>query len=127
MEFAVYLVPFGVKLDCLFEIFFASRGRTVLLRTYLLELLLLGSFILDLPAFSSFGLPGGSVGKKSACNVGGLGLIPLLGKSFGEGNGYPPQYSGLENPMDSIVHVGAKSRTQLSNFHIFIWNYCAFI
>ena len=43
LEFAVYLVPFGVKLECLFEIFFASRGKTVLLRTYLLELLLLGS------------------------------------------------------------------------------------
>ena len=116
MEFAVYLVPFGVKLDCLFEIFFASRGRTVLLRTYLLELLLLGSFILDLPAFSSFGLPGGSVGKKSACNVGGLGLIPLLGKSFGEGNGYPPQYSGLENSICLVHGVAESEMTEQLSF-----------
>ena len=32
-----------------------------------------------------------------------LGLIPVLGRSCGEGKGYPLQYSGLENPMDSIV------------------------
>ena len=42
----------------------------------------------------------GSVGKESACNVGDLGLIPWLGRSPGEGNGYPFQYSGLENSMD---------------------------
>ena len=35
----------------------------------------------------------------------------------GEGKGYPLQYSGLENPMDCIVHGVAKSRTRLSNFH----------
>ena len=43
------------------------------------------------------GFPGGSVGKESACNV---GSIPGLGRSPREGNGYPFQYSGLENPMD---------------------------
>ena len=48
----------------------------------------------------SMGFPCGSAGKESACNVGGLGLIPGLGRSPGEGNGYPLQYSGLENPMD---------------------------
>ena len=42
----------------------------------------------------------GSDGKESACNVGDLGLIPGLGRSPGEGNGYPLQYSGLENSMD---------------------------
>ena len=36
----------------------------------------------------------------SACNVGDLGLIPELGRSHGEGKGYPLQYSGLENSMD---------------------------
>ena len=35
----------------------------------------------------------------------------------GEGNGYPLQYSGLENSMDCIVHEVAKSQTRLSNFH----------
>ena len=42
---------------------------------------------------------GGSEGKESACSVGDLGLIPGSGKSPGEGNGNPLQYSGLENPM----------------------------
>ena len=46
--------------------------------------------------------------KESAYNVGDLGLIPELGRSPGEEKGYPLQYSGLENSMDSIVHV-AKS------------------
>jgi len=43
------------------------------------------------------GFPGGSVGKESACNAGNLDSIPGLGRSPGEGNGYPLQYSGLEN------------------------------
>ena len=43
--------------------------------------------------------------------------IPVLGRSPGEGNGNPPQYSGLENSMDSIVHGVAKSWTRLSDFH----------
>ena len=60
--------------------------------------------------------PHSSVGKESACNAGDLGLIPGLGRSPGEGNGNPLQYSCLENPMDRgawqvIVHGVAKSRT----------------
>ena len=43
-------------------------------------------------------------------------MSPGLGRSPGEGKGYPLQYSGLENPMDRIVHRVAKSRTRLSNF-----------
>ena len=62
--------------------------------------------------------PGGSAGKESACNAGDLGPIPGLGRPPGEGNGYPHQYSGLENLMDSIVYGVAKSRTRLSNFHL---------
>ena len=61
--------------------------------------------------------PGGSAGKESTCNVEDLGSIPGLGRSPGEGNGYPLKYSGLENSMDCIVHGVAKSQTQLSNFH----------
>ena len=49
------------------------------------------------------GFPCGSADKESACNVGDLGLIPGLGRSPGEGNGYPLQYSGLENSMNCIV------------------------
>ena len=50
--------------------------------------------------FRRVGVPGGSDSKESACNVGDLGLIPGLGRSPGEVNGYPLQYSGLENSMD---------------------------
>ena len=53
----------------------------------------------------------GSAGKESACNVGDLGLITGLGRSPGEGNGYPLQYSGLDNSRDFIVHGVAKSRS----------------
>ena len=61
-----------------------------------------------------WGSPHSSAGKESACNAGDLDLIPELGRSPGEGKGYPLQYSGLENPMDYIVHEVAKS---LSTFH----------
>ena len=61
-----------------------------------------------------------SAGKEFACNAGDLGLIPGLGRSPGEGNGYPLQYSCLENPMDrgawqATVHGVTKSWTQLSD------------
>ena len=63
---------------------------------------------------------GGSAGKESTCNVGVMGSIPGLGRSPGEGNSYPLQYSGLENSMDT-VHGVAKTRTQLSNFSLSLW------
>ena len=63
------------------------------------------------------GFPGGSAGKESTCNAGDLGSIPGLGRSSGEGKGYPLQYCGLENSTDCILHEVAKSRTQLSDFH----------
>ena len=49
--------------------------------------------------------------------MGDLGSIPGLGRSPGEGKGYPLQYSGLENAMDCIVHGVSKSRTRRSHFH----------
>ena len=55
--------------------------------------------------------------EESTCNAGDLGLIPGLGRSPREGKGYPLQYSGLENSVDSMVHRVAKSWTRLSNFH----------
>ena len=58
--------------------------------------------------------------KESVRNVGDLGLIPGLGRSPGEGNSYPLQYSGLENSMDCMVHGVAKSWTQLSDFHLLL-------
>ena len=56
--------------------------------------------------------------KESACNAGDPSSIPGSERSCGEGNSYSLQYSGLENPMDCIVHGVTKSRTQLSDFHI---------
>ena len=68
---------------------------------------------------------GCSVSKESACNAGDTGSIPGLGRSPGEGNGYPLQYSCLENPMDrgvdrgawrATVHGVARSQTWLSDW-----------
>ena len=56
----------------------------------------------------------GSAGKESSCNAGDLGSIQVW--SLREGNGYPFQYSGLENSMDLLVHGVAKSQTPLSSF-----------
>ena len=75
--------------------------------------------------------PGGSEIKASACNAGDLGSIPGSGRSPGEGNGNPLQYSCLENPMDgwawwATVHRVTKSWTRLSNFtshHFYMWTY----
>ena len=68
------------------------------------------------------GFPGGSEVKASACNAGDLGSIPGSGRSPGEGNGNPLQYSCLENPMEggawwAAVHEVTKSRTRL-HFHV---------
>ena len=76
---------------------------------------------LTTPASLLKGFPGGSEVKAPACNAGDLGSIPGLGRSTGEGNGNPLQYSCLENPMDggawwATVHGVAKSQTRLSNF-----------
>ena len=64
------------------------------------------------------GFPDSSVGKEFACNAGDPGSIPGLGRSPGEGQGYPLQCSGLENSMDCIVHGVVKSQTRLRDFHI---------
>ena len=69
---------------------------------------------------NAVGFPRSSAGKESACNEGDLGLIPGLGRSPGEGNGSPLQYSCLENPPDrgawwAMVHGVTKSQTQLND------------
>ena len=61
--------------------------------------------------FVSLPHPCGSAGKEYACSVGDLGSIPGLGRSPEEGEGYPLQYSGLENSMDCTVHRVPKSWT----------------
>ena len=64
-----------------------------------------------------WGVPSGSVNEESACNAGDLGSIPGSGRSPGGGNGYPLQYSGLENSMDCIVRGVTKIQIRLSDFH----------
>ena len=69
-------------------------------------------FIIQLShLYTSMGFPHSSSGKESSCNTGDLDSIPGLGRSLGEGKGYPLQYSGLENSRNYIVHGGAKSQT----------------
>ena len=75
------------------------------------------------------GFPGGSDGKESACNAGRPGFDPGSGRSLGEGNGYPLQYSCLEIPMDRgawrvTVYGVAKGWTQLSQFHSLMLELC---
>ena len=78
--------------------------------------------------FFHLGFPGGSDGKEFACNGEDPGSIPGLGRSPGEGNDNPLQYSCPENPMDggawqATVHGVAKSWTRLSDFTIlFLWS-----
>ena len=75
------------------------------------------------------GFPCSSAGKKSACNVGDLGSIPGLGRSPGEGKGYPFQYSGLESSFHGLYSPGGcrelDTSEQISlflffNIHLFI-------
>ena len=76
----------------------------------------------SLPSPVFLGFPGGSAGKEPACNAGDVGSIPGLGRSPGEGKGYPLQYSGLENSMDCITHGVPKTWTRLSDFHFDTYN-----
>ena len=70
----------------------------------------------ELENWNRAGFPSGSNSEEHACNEGDLSSIPGLGGSSGEGNGYPPQYSGLENSMNrgswwATVLGVAKSQT----------------
>ena len=90
-----------------------------ILETYFLSFFGGGDEIL-MVLLHSKGFPGGSGGKVSACNEGEPCLIPGFGRSSGEGNGNPLQYSCLKNSMDrgawwATVHGVTKSQTQLSN------------
>ena len=69
---------------------------------------------------ANLGFPSGSDGKESACSAGDPGSVPGLGRSPGEGNGNPLQYSCQENSMDrgawrATVSGVARSQTQLSD------------
>ena len=89
----------------------------------------LGDEISSLQA-AALGFSGSPVYKESACNAGDLGSIPGMGRYPGEGNGYPLQYSCLENPMDrgawwATDHGVAKSQTRLSVFTFTFFHSCS--
>ena len=130
--FLIYicLAMFGVKSIsiCLFATWTSSLVKC-LVRSLIYFLITLFAFLLlsfqdslhiFLFIFVYWGFPDSSVGKESTCSAGDLGSIPGLGRSPGEGKGYPLQYSGLENSMDCIVHGVARSQTWPSNFHLYI-------
>ena len=71
----------------------------------------------SLPTPVFLGFPGGSDSKESACDTGDLGLIPGLGRSPGEGNGYPLQCSCLENSMHRGAWQLQFMGSQLRDFH----------
>ena len=73
------------------------------------------------PQITLLCFPDGSAGKESTCNA---GLIPRLGRSPGEGKGYPLQYSGLENSMGTIQSMGSQivSHDWMSDFHFLYKN-----
>ena len=75
-------------------------------------------------AFTS-DFPSGSDGKESACNAGDLGSIPGLRRPLGEGNGYPLQYSSLENSMEESEKAGLKLNIQKLNCAIWFHHYMA--
>ena len=67
--------------------------------------------LLNLVLVFYWGFPGGSDGKESTCSARDLGSLSGLGRFPGEGNGYPFQYSGLENSIDCTFHGAAKCQT----------------
>ena len=73
-------------------------------------------------------IPCGLAGKESFCNVGDLGSVPGLGRSLGEGKGYPLQYSGLENSMGCIVRRGHKELDTTEQLSLSLsWQSCWYI
>ena len=67
--------------------------------------------VIKISQYEVKGFSGGSVVKNAPANAGDVSSIPGLGRSPGEGKGYPCQYSGLENSMDCIVLGVAKNQT----------------
>ena len=83
----MYVSTFSVQFPCMYNEDFLK---------------ILYSIYMYVCVYIYMGFPGGSAGKETACNGRDLGSISGLGRSPGEGNGYPLQYSGLESPMGHI-------------------------
>ena len=110
LNFGIFKVPYTIVTDSIIVFNVLAKHLKILLKSKFSPLII---------KIAYQGFPGGSDSKESACNAGNPALIPGLGRSPGEGNGNPHQYSCLENPMDrgawrAIVHGIAKSQTGLS-------------
>ena len=93
--------------------------QSCFLLTYWIYLLVLIAFVWSVSGFLDF--PGGSDSKESACNAGDPGSVPGLGRSPGEGNGYPLQYTCLENSMDrgaSQATIHGVTKSQCIGYHV---------
>ena len=112
----------GVYVKHLIDEFLMIIYLKRIFKKYPIILVVWESWLVVVLPFIVRGFPGGSEVKASAYNAGDLGSIPGLGRSPGEGNGNPLQYSCLENPWTEepgglhTVHRVAKSRTRLSDF-----------
>ena len=86
-----------------------TTGKTIALtiRTFVSKVV---SLLCNTLSRFVMGFPGGSDGKESTYNAGDLGLIPGLGRSPGDGRGYPLQYSCLENPYGQKSLAGYSPR-----------------
>ena len=92
---------FKRSLHCQPEVHFHSTPPTYIRNAIAIyEAFDISACIISISLTQVRGFPGGSEGKEPACNAGDLGLIRELGRSPGEGNGNPLQYSCLEYPMD---------------------------
>ena len=107
ISFAYFLIHLFMFLYCVLCIFWVKH--------FLYQICLLHIFSSSL--WLVLGFPGKSAGRESTCNVGELDSVPELGRCPGEGNGYPLQYYGLDNSMNSIVYGVAKSWIRLSDIH----------
>ena len=107
---------------CILDILLYSRGNVTKLTRPRMTCIYNSSFDTYWLATLGYilGFPGGSAGKVSACNAGDLGLIPGSGRSPGEGNDSPLQYSCLENPMDREAWWACKVSDMTERLH-FTW------
>ena len=114
MSFFISILLFKLKKDIVFRLPTLNPGMLVKSEVQLKMLcfffshISISHVIFGTHFYRHLDYPCGSAGKESTCNVQDLGLIPGLGRSPGEGNGYPLLDSGLENPMDCVVCGGTK-------------------
>ena len=129
--------PWSLFSECLsFKPTFSLSSFTFIKRLFSSSLLfairvgvIFVSEVIDISPRNLNSCPCGLAAKETACNAGDLGSIPELGRSPGEGNSYPLQYSGLENSMDcnSWGHKESDTTEQLSLHLLQYWSTILFV